>query len=99
MLKLSRVYGTHGEGVAVKNIQDAYMRYYEAYRDIVTLTHHQPTDPDVLALASLAIHTGTLSIGKACEVFGLRRAEFRDEILSADDALRIVQDRLRDNAE
>lgn len=80
-------------------VQAAYRRYYEAYRELVTLTHHPPTDPDVLALASLAIHTGTLSVGKACEVFGLRRSEFRDEILGADDALRIVQDKLRDSAD
>lgn len=80
-------------------IQDAYRRYYEAYRELVALTHHPPTDPDMLALASLAVHTGTLSVGKACEVFGLRRLDFRDEILNAEDALRIVQDRIKENAE
>ena len=80
-------------------IQDVYMRYYDAYRELVKLIHHQPTDPDVLAIASLAVHTGTISVGKACEAFGLRRSEFRNEILSADDALRVIQERLKENAE
>ena len=81
---------------AMNHLETATLAYYDAYRELMKLTGHHPTDPTALALASLSVHSATMSTGKACDVFGIRHGDLLREILSADAALKILAERCAD---